>query len=183
MANYMAEVAKMLGVEFDEEFEIEFPSPSSVKATAVFSENGFRIINTDAYILTPYWAESVFHNLLKGSLTIKRKPWKPKDNELFFVVSFDGKVMFKYWDEESTPYRTYYKIGNCYRYKDEAEANRDKWMAFYASDEISDGKMKCVDRALGWMHGAGDIVGTVNDVYCLNKAIKNKLPCQVATSK
>lgn len=145
MANYMAEVAKMLGVEFDEEFEIEFPSPSSVKATAVFSENGFRIINTDAYISTPYWAESVFHNLLKGSLAIKRKPWKPKDDELFFVVSFDGKVMFKYWDEESTPYRTYYKIGNCYRYKDEAEANRDKWMAFYASDEISDGKMKCKD--------------------------------------
>ena len=28
---------------------------------------------------------------------------------------------------------------------------------------------------LNWMHGAGDIVGTVNDVYCLNKAIKHRL--------
>lgn len=30
----------------------------------------------------------------------------------------------------------YYKLGNCYRTKAEAEFNRDKWMAFYASDEV-----------------------------------------------
>ena len=28
---------------------------------------------------------------------------------------------------------------------------------------------------LNWLHGAGDIVGTVDDVYCLNKAIKHRL--------
>lgn len=32
-----------------------------------------------------------------------------------------------------------------------------------------------VDRALGWLFGAGDIVGTLDDVYCLNRAIKHRL--------
>ncbi|MBE6931175.1 MAG: beta-lactamase family protein [Ruminococcaceae bacterium] len=32
-----------------------------------------------------------------------------------------------------------------------------------------------VNRSLDWMLGAGDIVGTVDDVYCLNRAIKHRL--------
>lgn len=31
------------------------------------------------------------------------------------------------------------------------------------------------NRMLNWILGAADIIGTVDDVYCLNKAIKNKL--------
>lgn len=31
-----------------------------------------------------------------------------------------------------------------------------------------------VDRSLDWMFGAGDMVATVDDVYCLNEAIKNR---------
>ncbi len=41
--------------------------------------------------------------------------------------------------------------------------------------EMVDGSVKRVDRALDWCLGAADIIGTVNDVYCLNKAIKQKL--------
>lgn len=74
--------------------------------------------------------------LLDGTLTIKHKPWKPKDYEVFFVVACDGSVMAKYWDNESTINRTYYKIGNCYRHFNEAKDYRDKWIAFYASDEV-----------------------------------------------
>ena len=75
MANYMAEVAKLLGVEMGEEFEIQYPSPCSVKTTAVFTEDGFRVVYTDGVILQPYWQEAELHGLLKGSLTIKCKPW------------------------------------------------------------------------------------------------------------
>ena len=32
--------------------------------------------------------------------------------------------------------RMLYKLGNFYRTAEEAEANRDKWVAFYASDEV-----------------------------------------------
>lgn len=41
--------------------------------------------------------------------------------------------------------------------------------------EQKDGQTTPVAPCLNWMHGAGDIIGTVDDVYCLNKAIKHKL--------
>ena len=41
--------------------------------------------------------------------------------------------------------------------------------------DLKDGKRIPVKISTDWMFGAGDIIGTVEDVYCLNKAIKNKL--------
>ena len=73
--------------------------------------------------------------LLTGECRINTKPWKPNDNEEFYVVLSDGDVRRKYWDDCATC-KNYYKLGNCYSTKEEAEANRDKWLAFYASDEI-----------------------------------------------
>jgi CubicO group peptidase (beta-lactamase class C family) len=47
--------------------------------------------------------------------------------------------------------------------------------------ELMDGKIIPADRTLDWMLGAGDIVGTVDDVYCLNKAIKHRLMLKTDT--
>jgi CubicO group peptidase (beta-lactamase class C family) len=44
-----------------------------------------------------------------------------------------------------------------------------------AGYEQKDGQAMPVAPCLNWMHGAGDIIGTVDDVYCLNKAIKHRL--------
>ena len=41
--------------------------------------------------------------------------------------------------------------------------------------ELKDEKPSYVNRSLHWSFGAGDIVGTADDVYCLNRAIKHKL--------
>ena len=41
--------------------------------------------------------------------------------------------------------------------------------------EISDGAVTEIERANDWMLGAGDVVGTLDDVYALNKAIKHEL--------
>ena len=40
--------------------------------------------------------------------------------------------------------------------------------------ELINGVRMHVDRCTDYMLGAGDIIGTLDDVYCLNKAIKNK---------
>ena len=134
--NHMAEVAKMLGVELGEEFEIEFPAPSTISTTAVFKENEFRIVKTDAYIMTPYWNYSVLHSLLVGNLIIKRKPWKPKcGEEYWYVTILDREIGLDIWRDTLRDI-TLYKLGNCYRTREEAEANRDKWVKFYASDEV-----------------------------------------------
>ena len=39
--------------------------------------------------------------------------------------------------------------------------------------EVREGKPRYVGNTLEWMLGAGDILGTLDDVYCLNRAIKN----------
>lgn len=133
--NYMKQVAEMFGVELGEEFEIKFKSPSACKATAVFTEDKFRIINIDAYITIPYWEYAILHSLLIGDCTIERKPWKPKNKEKYYSVIDDGAIDESIWFNDCFDI-IFYKFGNCYSTREEAEANRDKWAAFYASDEI-----------------------------------------------
>ena len=88
--------------------------------------------------MTPYWNYSVLHSLLVGSLTIKRKPWKPNDEERYWYVDEQGRMWSDYFDYHSCTSHcmNYYKLGNCYRTREEAEANRDKWVKFYASNEV-----------------------------------------------
>ena len=40
--------------------------------------------------------------------------------------------------------------------------------------ELEDGKVVPAQRSFNWMLGAGDLIGTADDVYCLNKAIKQQ---------
>ena len=134
MANYMAEVAKMLGVEMGEVFIVEVPSHPNYHVEAFFRVDGlgFTQCNVPGEAL---WIPHVLKNLITGIYTIKHKPWKPKPDERFYVVTYDGTVMHKHWDNCST-HINYYKLGNFYRTYGEADANRDKWVSFYASDEV-----------------------------------------------
>ncbi len=65
--------------------------------------------------------------------------WKPKDFEEYWVVDIDldcchvGTDVYYSWCAACV---NFYKIGNCYKTKEEAEANIDKWISFYASDEV-----------------------------------------------
>ena len=123
MANHMAEVAKILGVEMNQDFKCKE------------SCGTYRVTEYGATCNGSYGADSLLM-LLNGMLTIVPKPWKPEDGDMFFVVAYDGTILTKYWDDESTTHKTYYKIGNFYRYMEEAKDYREKWLAFYASDEI-----------------------------------------------
>lgn len=40
---------------------------------------------------------------------------------------------------------------------------------------LEDGQVVYTDKCSDWMLGAGDFLGSVDDVYCLNKAIKHRL--------
>lgn len=134
MINHMPEVAKMLGVELDEEFEVpEYPTRTF--RITIDGIEGFK---------NGEWSRAgvnlvIFEKLLTGEYIIKRKPWKPKDDEVYWFVDEEGKAWSNNWCENDyclSDYINYYKLGNCYRTKEEAEANRDKWVAFYASDEV-----------------------------------------------
>ena len=74
MANYMAEVAKLLGVEMNEDFECEESS-----CTYRITENGLTCNGC-------YGADSLMM-ILNGDRTIKYKPWKPRVNETYYSIA------------------------------------------------------------------------------------------------
>ena len=122
MANHMAEVAKMLGVELGEEFKC-------------YGEDYIYWFTDKGLMCNGCEASYILSLLLEGQIEIKRKPWRPKTNELFWFVLQNGNIDVCYrkhaWFDTIL-----YKIGNCYKTDEDAKVNRDKWIAFYASDEV-----------------------------------------------
>lgn len=124
MANHMEEVAKMLGVELGEEFEVD----SHSNMIYCFDNYGLKCNGFPT-------AETLMM-LLTGKMAIKRKPWRPKDKENFYFVAPDGYVICYPWNNKDSFNINLYKLGNCYRTTEEAKANCNKWVAFYASDKV-----------------------------------------------
>ena len=124
----------MLGVEIGEEFEIVFPLNCCCHATAMLTNEGAKVIDADVFDIHNFKSYLLTH-LLNGAYSIRHKPWKPKVDERFYIVTVDGSVMYKYWDDCSN-HINYYRLGNFYRTYAEAEANCDKWVAFYKCDKV-----------------------------------------------
>lgn len=130
MINYMQEVAQILGVELGEEFQII----NNGKATVKLTENGLDIVDTLGKLIDN--AECVcLTKLLTGKYEIKRKPLKLKKDDFYWNVRLDGEPVLTRWLDDIIDLNNY-KLGNCYRTKEEANQNRDKWISFYASDEV-----------------------------------------------
>lgn len=132
MANYMAEVAKLLGVELGEEFQICGNGVATVKLT----EDGLKIV-TMLGPLIDNANEVCLTKLITGKYKIKRKPWKPKYGDYYWAVSADPTHSLYYieWEDSPSDYSNY-KLGNCYKLSSEANENISKWSRFYASDEV-----------------------------------------------
>lgn len=124
MVNYMEDVAKLLGVQIGEYFQIDgYDEP-------------FVLINDGLhYAALGSMAEMTLTKLLSGKCSIKRKPWKPKTNEAYWSILPDGVTHVARWYNDFIDMNVY-KLGNCYRTEKEARANSDKWIAFYKSDEV-----------------------------------------------
>ena len=130
--NHMAEVAKLLGVELGERFKVVFAGVQYA-VDYYLSEDGIKIDEEGAVC-----KQDLLKDLICGEYSIKRKPWKPKDGDVYWYVCADGDLAVEEWWESAKEIcdMNTYKLGNCYRTKEEAEANREKWIKFYASDDI-----------------------------------------------
>lgn len=131
--NYMKEVAKMLGVEIGERFKIDFSIYNSCNSNFDYylSREGI-VLDKEGHGCC---SNDILCELLRGNYIIKRKPWKPNNNDVYYIIDEKGYSSCEQWCNDSLDLN-YYKIGNCYRTAEEAEANREKWNAFYASDEV-----------------------------------------------
>ncbi|ALU14524.1 hypothetical protein ACH52_1744 [Eubacterium limosum] len=116
--NYMPEVARMLGVEIGEEFDVIYETgqksdwgPYKITRDGLVDESGNWTLHGTTLV-----------NLLTGEYTLQKRPWRPKDKEQYWYVNTDGKV------DPTTLYVTssydlaLLNMGNCFPTKEAAEA-------------------------------------------------------------
>ena len=120
--SYMEEVAKMLGIEMDKDFKC-------------YGYDGVFCITEKQLTYNGVWAADALMMLLNGSLTVVKTPWKPKHDEIYYCVNSTGRVCEEKWYGDVID-TLYYKLGNCYKCKSQAEANVDRWLSFYRSDDV-----------------------------------------------
>lgn len=131
----MAEVAKILGVELDEVFDVEDGFRGEMDKTTVcrLTEKGLqtyvRVISCRGDI-AEQWVDN--GSLLSGLLcsndrfTIVRKPWMPKDCDTFWTYYGDDfQVGEGIWEGCASDYARY-KSGMVFRTKKEALAERPR---------------------------------------------------------
>ena len=131
--NYMKIVAQMLGVELGEQFKVY--AMETLLGKVELSDKGVEFCDFDCCGGIP--ASAVLEGLLTGALTFKHQAWKPTFGEKYYY--YDSIYMFCKYDcycHGEMMDLTLYKIGNCYRTREAAEANKDTWKEFYESDKV-----------------------------------------------
>ena len=121
--NYMADVAKMLGVELNEEFEVVIPDETEHQPVRYqFNSNQFGCWETEG-------GNSGFHvhwNLLLmilcGQAYIKKLPWQPQDGEFYYfpAVNFQHSCLAT-WSNDSSDF-VLKEAGMIFKTKEECEA-------------------------------------------------------------
>lgn len=135
MANCMKKVAEMLGVELREKFKVVFRNTNDEHVIAMLTDYGL-LINCKPNCI-PVVSSAVLESLLTDNAVIEHLFWKPQDDNLYYYVSPQGDVYSNVWGNYVSDINMY-KLGNCYRTAQAAEINRDKWIAFYNSDEAKE---------------------------------------------
>lgn len=128
--NYMADIAKLLDVEPNEEFEVVIPDETEHQPVRYqFNSNQFGCWETEGGISGFHVHWNLLLMILCGQAYIKKLPWKPKNGEPYYYVSWlkscgkwticAGRTQFlNSYDNDTLRV----DIGNCFRTKEEAEA-------------------------------------------------------------
>lgn len=120
--NLIPEIAKMLGVEIGEEFKVEGVADKTYKFIIddliVCGEE-----NTNHGYVT---ANMMFVSLAKGDAKLIKRPWKPKEEELYYT--FTSTYKYTKWEIGLNCWHTepqnlaFLKAGWVFRTRQEAEA-------------------------------------------------------------
>lgn len=115
--NYMPEVAKLLGVEIEEEFD-------------VFIENGekaaycpYKITNNAIVDCEGDACPSLLYDLLTSKYTLQKRPWRPKQEDEYWAVCPDGGVGCWTFNCRRSDLATL-NMGNCFPSREAALAKK-----------------------------------------------------------
>lgn len=122
--NHMADVAKMLGVELDEEFGIMGRENTKYRIDIY----GLWMANKEA----DNWhnTDNFMEKLLTGELIIKKKPWKPKMGERYWAIGTTGKPSQLAYSDDFLIDILNVRTGNFFKTEEEAEANVDNFLEY-----------------------------------------------------
>lgn len=125
--NLIPQIAKMLGVEIGERFEID----------AIDHEKGYYYYFSETELLehrkdrTPDHAQyRILADLIYGDKKIIRLPFEPKRGDLYWRVRWDHLALEPFrvmWNDEDKDFMFKY-CGNCFR--TESEAKREKYNVY-----------------------------------------------------
>ena len=121
MKNRMQEIAEMLGVELDEEFDVINQDCNLIYGCP------YKLTHEGCELQTGDTASSTLMQLLNGNCSIVKKPWKPKYGERFYYINTEERVC-RTSNYEATTDLAFIYFGNCFRSKEEAEANKDEML-------------------------------------------------------
>ena len=119
--NYMSEVAKLLGVNIGEEFIIQ---NADRKENVVLAMDGLRI--PFPHGMAEMDDGRLLLKVLQGHYGIIKLPWKPKEDEPYWTISFEKNrypfVESYIWNEDDIDFLKL-KLGMVYRTQTEAKAH------------------------------------------------------------
>ena len=129
MANKMAEVAKLLGVELNEDFEVE-DTIYGTKYTTRVSHIGLENYHNNGCCGGGIWItnNAMLRELLVGSVGVRilRKPWKPKSRETYWTYNLNYfDVVESCWSDWAQEFAML-KCGAVFRTREEAVAARER---------------------------------------------------------
>lgn len=115
--NYMPEVAKMLGLEIGEEFDILYKDGTAMEL-GPFKFTNETILDCDGDELQ-CWRLCC---LLTGDYTIQKRPWRPKVGDAFFYVLTNGEIQKYVFEIDNIHTLMLFSFDNCFPTEEAARA-------------------------------------------------------------
>lgn len=115
--NYMPEVTKMLGLEIGEEFDILYKDGTATEI-GPFKFTNETILDCDGDELQ-CWRLCC---LLTGDYTIQKRPWRPKEEGLYWLVLPNGSVGLGVFYKDNANDLALLNMGNCFPSEEAAKA-------------------------------------------------------------
>lgn len=130
--NYMPEVARMLGVEIGEEFDIFNNEMEELV------HGPYKIIDNAIVDYVGCKTKDLLYGLLTGEYTLQKRPWRPKEGGWFYhIYGNGGGVTAKFFNFNNVYDLALLNMGNCFPTKEAAEAAVPEMLAKF--EEIKKG--------------------------------------------
>lgn len=121
--NYMPEVARMLGVEIGEEFEILLETGGAIDV-GPYKFTSKTILDRDGEEIDGF----LVIDLLNGIGTIQKSPWRPKDGLKYWFVCPNARVNWCAFSKDQYADLALLNMGNCFPTKEAAEAAKTEML-------------------------------------------------------